>query len=183
MLPVFHGCTKLACKTGKGKYLLYQGDLSVESNQRAVVDIVKNLGSDFSLPFIVAGKKGSATFEEKLTKYSNLKREADVSEGRMLELIEDAHIHIIHSRHRSGMKVKLFPALYSGRFIVANENSLTKTPLDQAFHSYTNFQELAPVLNELSQKEFTSADINNRNAILQNWPSDDDKAKEIIRSL
>ncbi|MDQ3016702.1 MAG: hypothetical protein M3R25_08295, partial [Bacteroidota bacterium] len=123
MIPVFHGLKDLDIKEGRGEYMLYQGDLSIESNQSAVVELLGLLQDNPKYPVIIAGRSGEKAFEEKLTKYPKLRREVDVSEGRMLELVRDAQIIIVHSRHSSGMKVKLFPALYQGRFILANHNS------------------------------------------------------------
>ncbi len=180
-LPVFHGYVNPDIREGRGDYLLYQGDLSVDLNQAAVFDLIRSIPSQF--PIIVAGKKGDNTFEEKLTKYSNLSREADVSEGRMKELLKGAQIIIIHSRHGSGMKVKIFPALYQGRHVVASKNSLTDTDLDKALTIYTDPDELNQLIGQLWNKPFTSEDVRERSIILSSMPSDADKAREIIRYL
>ena len=55
-LPAFHGFSKCNIREGRGDYLLYQGDLSIDSNQRAVLDILSNIPEHF--PFVVAGRKG-----------------------------------------------------------------------------------------------------------------------------
>lgn len=182
-LPVFHGHEEVKIEMGKGEYFLYQGDLSIESNQKAILELIEHGVHDISLPIVVAGKSGGRTFEEKLTKYPNLKREQNVSEGRMHELVCQAQGIIIHSRHSSGMKVKLFPALYHGRNILANNNSLTGTGIDKGLEVYTGFDELKTILQSVANKEFTSDDLIKRTAIVKELPSDDEKAKEIIRYL
>jgi hypothetical protein len=90
---------------------------------------------------------------------------------------------LVHSLHPAGMKVKIFPALYQGRFIAANENSLTHTQLDKGLHIYTSLQDLGPLLNKLWPLEFSASHVEERKAILSKLPSDQEKVKEIIRNL
>jgi hypothetical protein len=148
-MPVFHGFENINIEPGRGKYILYQGDLSIESNQRAILDLVKIISPSDQYPVVVAGRSGEPSFEEKLLKYPNIRREADVSEDKMSELIREAQIVIIHSRHSAGMKVKVFPAVYQGKYIIANENSKTHTNLDKALHIYPSVQDLGPLLKKL----------------------------------
>ena len=183
MLPVFHGIDQVTSSVGRGEYLLYQGDLSIESNQQALTELLKTLKAYPDYKIVIAGKSGERVFEEKLTKYPKLTREVDVTEGRMAELVKNAQVIIVHSRHSSGMKVKLFPALYNGRFVIANENSLTRTPIDEALHLYRNPEEMVALIQSLWHKDFTASDVAERVQIMHQLPGDDVKAKEIIRYL
>lgn len=182
-LPVFHGIEETDITFGKGEYILYQGDLSIELNQKAVLDLVNNLQEISDFPIIIAGKSGDRFFEEKLTQYPNLKREVDVSDTRMHDLIKGAQVIIIHSLNPAGMKVKIFPALYHGRFVVANENSITYTDLDKSIHIYKNYGELRTILKHLRGREFTLEDLNQRKVSLSTFPSDSDKARQIIQHI
>ncbi len=182
-MPVYHGFDEITIPEGRGEYLLYQGDLSIDMNQKALIELLKNIPQDAKYPIVVAGRSGERAFEEKLLKYPNFRREIDVSEEKMAELIQDAQVIIIHSRHPSGMKVKIFPALYQGRFIAANENSITHTNLDKALHIYNNVKEVGLLLKRLWPLEFTTSHIAERSAILSQFPSDQEKAREIIRNL
>ncbi len=84
---------------------------------------MERLPVDPIYPVVVAGRSGNKSFEEKLTRFPNLRREADVSEEKMIQLIQQAQIILIHSLHIAGMKLKIFPALYHGRFVAASANS------------------------------------------------------------
>lgn len=181
-LPPFHGLEEANIKHGRGEYLLYQGDLSIESNQKAVLELLKAPGIN-QYPIVIAGKEGDRFFEEKLTKYSNLRREVDVNEDNMTGLIQDAQIIIIHSRHSSGMKVKIFPALYNGRFVISNENSLTRTGLDQEMHVYQHINDLSGLLAKLWPLEFNGERLQKRNEVLKGMPGDKEKAQAIVRYL
>lgn len=182
LLPPFHGSHHVDIQPGRGQYLLYQGDLSLEINQNALIDLMERLPADPIYPLVVAGRSGNKSFEEKLTRFPNLRREADVSEEKMIELIQQAQIILIHSLHIAGMKLKIFPALYHGRFIAASANSATLTGLDKAMQFY-NDHSLSILLKQLWSSDFTSKDYASRMEILARHPSDTDKAKEITRYL
>jgi len=182
-MPAYHGFQKITAPEGRGKYLLYQGDLSIEMNQNALLELLKNIPSAPQYPITIAGRSGNQSFEEKLLKYPNIQREMDVSDEKMSELIEGAQVIIIHSRHPSGMKVKFFPALYQGRFVAANENSLTHTNLDKALHIYNHVQDIGPLLDRLWPLEFSASHLEERISIINGLPTDQEKAKEIVRIL
>ena len=57
-LPPFHGFQQVEIDFGRGQYLLYQGDLSIEINQRAVLELIRMLPEAFSMPLVVAGRSG-----------------------------------------------------------------------------------------------------------------------------
>lgn len=181
-MPPFHGSHHVDIQPGRGQYLLYHGDLSLEINQNALIDLMEKLPIDPSYPVVAAGRSGDKSFEEKLVRFPNLRREADVSEEKMLQLIQQAQIILIHSLHGSGMKLKIFPALYYGRFIVASSSSATQTVLDQALRFY-DAHSLNALLRQLWPADFTQEDYTSRMEILARHPSDTDKAKEIIRYL
>ena len=182
-MPAYHGIEEVEIKEGRGEYLLYQGDLSIEINQKAVLDMLKTLSEGPAYPVVIAGKSGDPSFEEKLTKYPNLKREVDVSGDRMTSLISDAQIVIIHSRNPSGMKVKIFPALYYGRHVLASENNVTYTALDDAMHLYKNPEEMKAMIEMLWLTPVTTGIIEQRKALTGSLPSDREKARQIIKHL
>jgi hypothetical protein len=100
----------------------------------------------------------------------------------MTELIRQAQVILVHSLHAEGMKLKLFPALFQGRFIAANELSRTQTELDQAIHFYTPGTAVA-LISGLFTKSVTTADIEVRKTIINRHPSDLENAKQILRFL
>jgi hypothetical protein len=182
LLPPFHGLQKVDILPGKGTYILYQGDLSLGINQEALLDLLYKLQSRSDIPIIAAGRAGNKNFEEKLSRFSNLKREPDVSQEKMIELIRHAQLILVHSLHGSGMKLKIFPALFHGRFVGATENSRTNTSLDATIHFYTPDQTIH-VVQRLWDKEFTLNDIQARTEVLHQQPTDRQKAEEILRYL
>jgi hypothetical protein len=100
----------------------------------------------------------------------------------MADIIGKAQVILIHSLHAEGMKLKLFPALYRGRFVAANSLSRTETTLDDALHFYTP-ETIRDVISFLYNQPFTSEEIAMRQFILGTHPSDQEKARQIIRYL
>jgi hypothetical protein len=182
LLPPFHGLDQVDILPGKGTYILYQGDLSIGINQEAILDMLIRLGSNESFPVVVAGRSGNKAFEDKLARFPNLKREPDVSQEKMIELIRHAQVILVHSLHGSGMKLKIFPALYHGRFVAATENSRTNTSLDKTIHFYQP-EEVQQVITHLWAQDFSPLHIHERTEILNQQPGDREKAEEILRYL
>lgn len=181
-LPPFHGQRELSVDAGRGGYVLYQGDLSIEINQRALLDLLQQLPDGRPWPTVVAGRSGDPRFERKIRSMPNLTRYTDVSQEQLIRLIKGAQVVIVHSLHPSGMKLKLFPALYHARFIAVSMQDLTNTALDEAFYPYSAVS-LPAVLADLWQRPFTEADRERRLRILDTQPDDRAKAREIIRYL
>jgi hypothetical protein len=182
LLPPFHGHDQPEITPGRGQYVLYHGDLSLGINQEAVLDLVQHLQTAPDIPVVIAGRSGDKAFEEKLQRLPNIRREPDVSEERMRALVNEAQVIVIHSLHGSGMKLKIFPALYFGRFVVATNNSRTDTELDKAIAYYLPEHTL-PVIQKYWNMPFEPTQIAERKHVLDRMPDDTEKAKEILRYL
>jgi hypothetical protein len=100
----------------------------------------------------------------------------------MIALIRQAQAILVHSLHAEGIKLKLFPALYHGRFVLANGLSATNTPLDEAIQFYEN-DTFDHVLTTTSQVFFDDQMLEKRKQILAAIPDDATKARQILRYL
>jgi len=182
LLPPFHGLDEVGIEPGRGKYILYQGDLSLGINQEAIIDMLQRIPANSPYAVVVAGRSGNKAFEEKLARFPNLQREPDVSHEKMIDLIRQAQVILIHSLHGSGMKLKIFPALYHGRFIAATENCRTNTSIDGTIHYYTPDQ-TEQIIHTLWPQEFSNSHIMERKEVLKQQPGDLEKAREILNYL
>lgn len=181
-VPPFHGLSEVTSEIGRGEYVLYHGDLSIDINQQAVLEILRSVTFSPSMPIVVAGKAGDSSFESKVASFPNLRREANVTQDKMMDIIRKAQVTLIHSLHAEGMKLKLFPALYRSRFVAANSLSRTGTSLDDALHFYTP-DTMTDVIHFLYNQPFTQEELNMRQFILGTQPDDQEKARQIIRYL
>ena len=72
------------------------------------------------IPFVIAGKNPSKRLKALAHKNENICLVANPSLKEMDELIKKAHIHILPSFNKTGIKIKLLHALFIGRFVVTN---------------------------------------------------------------
>jgi len=54
-VPAFHPFKTVSCKTGKGNFVLYHGNLSVAENSNAVKFLISNVFNDIDIPLKIAG--------------------------------------------------------------------------------------------------------------------------------
>jgi len=181
-LPPFHGHDTFEVRPGRGGYLLYQGDLSLPVNQAALLELLALVPPREGRPWRIAGRSGSASFEARIRGQANLIRHPDVSNEEMDRLIRDAQVVVLHSRHASGMKLKLFPALYHARFIAMSPADRTETVLDDACHVVEPLS-LASLLDKLWETPMDTQEADRRRAILAGFPDDRAGARQIIRYL
>ncbi len=116
---------------GLGNYCLYNGDLSVDANAKAVDWLLQNVINKLeNIQFVVAGKNPSSKLIDKLATHKNVEIIANPSSKKMEELIANAQINILPSFSSAGIKLKLLNALYNGRYCIANNETLSGSGLD-----------------------------------------------------
>jgi hypothetical protein len=128
-LPSFHAFDEVKIKEGKGDYILYNGNLQVAENIKAVEYLIKNVFSKIKYPVIIAGLNPNAEIYNWIKPYTHIQIKANPSEAEMQILIEDAQIHCLYTHQATGLKLKLLNVLYSGRFCICNEDMLAGTNL------------------------------------------------------
>lgn len=123
-LPVFHENEKVKNLEGKGKYVLYQGDLKVPDNIRAVKELL-NLFKAIDYPLIIAGNISEKYFDKQFmgnVSALNIRYEKIIDSNHLLNLFKNAHINALFSFQNTGTKLKLINALYNSRFCLINDN-------------------------------------------------------------
>ncbi len=154
-LPSFHAFDKVKIKEGKGEYILYNGNLQVAENIKAVEYLIKMVFSKIKHPVIIAGLNPNTKIYNWIKSYPHLQIKANPSEAEMQTLIEEAHIHCLYTHQATGLKLKLLNVLYSGRFCICNEDMLTGTNLQQTCIVKNTAAEMAEAINNTFNKEFT----------------------------
>ncbi|HVA99307.1 MAG TPA: glycosyltransferase family 1 protein, partial [Bacteroidia bacterium] len=94
-LPSFHGNEKITSKTGKGNYVLYHGNLSVPENEKAAIYLMKNIFSNSSIPFKIAGLHPSERLKKIISVNKNIELIENPNDIKMQDLIANAHIHLL----------------------------------------------------------------------------------------
>jgi hypothetical protein len=158
-LPSFHQFDYLQCKSGKGNYILYHGNLSISENYNAALWLIKNVFSKLNYPIIIAGLNPPQHLVDAINAYPQISLQQNCSELQMQMLIEDAQIHCLYTEQATGLKLKLLNVLYSGRFVIANNEMLTGTQLNAACSLANSPHEYLQQINVLFQKDFTLEEI------------------------
>jgi hypothetical protein len=105
---------------GKGDFCVYHGNLSVQENEEAVTWLLENVFNDLEIPFVIAGKNPSKKLIDLSHQYMHTCIAINPSDAEMKDLVKKAQINILPSINVSGIKKKIFNALYNGRFCITN---------------------------------------------------------------
>jgi hypothetical protein len=172
LVNAFSKENKVYIKTGKGKYVLYHGNLSVNENEITALYLIKNLSPENSLPLVIAGKNPSKKLKQVASNH-NIKLIANPSEESLHDLIANAHINIVYSLFETGTKLKLLHVLFTGRFCLANDNVLVSSALAACCTRTEDAQEMNESINRLTEQEYGEKEILERKEILtKNFAND-----------
>jgi len=166
-IPAFHPFNEIKSKEGRGKYILFHGNLSVSENIQAVEYLIQNVFPKISLPVIIAGKNPSERLVQKIQKLTNIQLVSNPKNEQMESLIQNSHICLIPTFQDTGLKLKLLASLFSGRFCIANQPMIHKTGLEHLCRQADTPKEMIDSVNDLFEQEFTSEEIEKRKLILE----------------
>jgi len=165
-IPPFHPFDKIDSVPGTGDYCLYHGNLSHPENLDAALFLLSDVVPHTKARFVMAGMKPPQELAEACAK-AGCKLVADPDKKTMDELISAAHVNVLPTFQRSGMKLKLVTALYGGRHVLVNEPMLHGTGLNNACEIADNAARFIDKINELMARPFTETDRDNRAKLLQ----------------
>ena len=168
---------------GKGDYVLYHGNLSVNENTQAVEFILEQLAPHISLPLIVAGKNPPQQLRERISKSSNVRLVDNPSAEEMQRLIVQAQLNLLITFQPTGLKLKLLNALYNGRFCVANKEMLHGSGLESLVIEANTAEEIISRVNEYADKDFTQENLQSRKLFLSENYSNESRIKIMIAEL
>ncbi|MFO7842434.1 MAG: glycosyltransferase [Bacteroidales bacterium] len=165
-LPAFHSNEQLMTKPGKGNFILFHGNLSVNENITAAGYILKNICPKVDYSFIFAGKKPPQRLINKVKKHKNAQLIINPSEEKIKELIRDAHIHLLITFQHTGIKLKLINALFGGRFCLTNHTMINNTHLESLVYSAETPDEFVSIITQLMTQTFSDNLLNKREQLL-----------------
>lgn len=179
LVSAFHPNEEIHLLEGKGKYILYHGDLSVKDNEQAVCLIVDQLAKSQKMPFIIAGKAPSPFLKNHIKKYSWVELVDHPSDKVLFSLIQKAHINLLWSFQSAGMKLKLINALYHGRHCLVNPKMISSQFLNQICHISETIDDLNMHIIRLKDKDFVQEEIQKRKICLEQNLSNLPQAQKI----
>lgn len=161
-VPAFHPFKLVSCKPGKGKYVLYHGNLSVAENANAAKFLLNNVFNDIDIPLKVAGLNPPRQLVNQFQSRENIELIADPDDMTLHDLIENAHINISITAQKTGLKLKLLNTLYNGRFCLVNEKMLSGSELDDLCIIANNQGSMKRQIKSLFKKDFVENNVDTR---------------------
>lgn len=168
MLPS-HPSEEVKSLTGRGDFVLYQGDLSTRENTDAALFILKEIAVQVEARFILAGKNPSPIILQEAKDLRNVEVLSNPSHSEMQDLIASAHINFLPTFQATGFKLKLLNALFNGRFCLGTPQLVEGTGLMDACIIHGNGAEFVAEIDRLRQEDFTLDLLEKRKALLDSY--------------
>jgi hypothetical protein len=182
-VPSFHSNADITSKTGKGDYILYQGNLSVAENNQAAMFIAMKIAEGMPYKFIIAGKEPTNALKKGIKNIKNVELVESPPFEKMAELMANAQINLLFTFQSTGLKLKLLNSLYRGRFCVVNNKMVYSSGLEELCIIEDNPTATKRIITEFMEKPFTQQDIDNRRVTLEANFSDRANALRIAKEL
>jgi hypothetical protein len=180
-IPPFHPYEKIMSKTGKGNYIIYQGNLSVGENVKAVLFLVDNVFNRLNIPIIIAGRNPDAKIIRAVSGYKNISLKTNPSEKEMLDLILNAQINVLPTFQATGIKLKLLSALFIGRHCVTNSMMVENTGLENLCTIRNSPKGIIEAINKLFNIPFDNKLLNSRKNNLSKNYSNANNAEKLCK--
>lgn len=182
-VPAFHNNETVTSKTGKGNFILYQGNLSVVENNQAAMFIAKKIAEGMPHKFVFAGKNPTSSLKKEIKNIKNIELIENPKFKKMAQLIADAQINLLLTFQSTGIKLKLLNSLYRGRFVVVNGKMVNGTGLEELCIVEDNPNATKRLLSDLMEMDFTQTDIEKRKIILDEGFSNHANAMRIAKEI
>ena len=157
-LPAFHQFQQISSQPGRGTYALYHGNLSVPENVQAASFLIR-LWQDMPVPLVLAGLDPDYKLFEITQNRADIELVADPDESQMETLVRDAHMHVLPTFQRSGIKLKLLRSLFQGRFVIANSDMVDDTGLAEFCRIADSEESWKMAVTEVAEQAFSSNDL------------------------
>ncbi len=160
-------------------FVLFQGNLSIEENEEAVLWILKEIVPQLpEIKFVFAGKNPSEVLTQK-SREKHVQLAPNPSEVEMEQLLQKARIHLLWTKNDSGLKLKFLKAMATSGHVLVNEKITQGSNLKMGFHSFISAEDATNKIKELMTSEYDYHDWQQRQSDLSAM-SGNHKLKDIF---
>ncbi len=177
-IPVFHKNNAILKLSDRGDFALYHGDLRVSDNLKAslfLVDIFK----DLDIELIIASSYTSPIIDEKIKMINTISFHVLKDNSELDQLFKNAHVNVLPTFQKTGIKLKLIHALFQSRFCVVNSAMIEDTGLENLCEVANTVKEFKEKIIDCFNKDFDVTEIKKREKLLQTFDNLSN-AKKII---
>lgn len=182
-LPPFLPFTMAVCKTGNGSFCLYHGNLAINENEKAATWLLQHVFNKVSIPFVIAGKNPSKQLEKLAHEQQHTCLVANPSDKEMQDMIAKAHIHVLPSFNKTGIKLKLLNAFFNGRHCLVNKAAVAGSGLEDHCQLADDAVSFQQKIEALYTVPFTEEETERRQGLLQTIYNNDANAKKLMTFL
>ncbi len=158
----FHPFDKVEIQPGKGEYALFHGDLSVVDNIKVAMFILGEVVPGINIPLVIAGKNPPGRLKRKIEHTRGVILVENPPDDEMKRLIREAHIHLMLTFQRTGVKLKWLISLFRGRHIIVNTPMLTLAGMEGCLEIADTGDRITEYINRLEKRNFETSDIEKR---------------------
>ena len=183
LLPVFHQDAGIEEPENLGNYVLFHGNLSISENEataRWIIDQIAPRFWDFN--FIIAGKDPDSKLMHDCD-LQNVTCIANPSQDKMNDLIRDSQIILLKTAVPSGIKLKLIDSLAKGRHIIADENSVISSGLENLVHLAQSDDEVIRLIRQLMHTKLSPDNILQRSLTFSRILNNEKNAQWLIEQI
>jgi len=179
-LPAFVGWDAIDGLPDKGCFCLYQGNLSINENEKAADWLLNHVFNNLEIPFVVAGKDPSLPLQTLAHSHAQSCMVINPSNADMEDMVRKAQVNIIPSFNETGVKLKLLHALFHGRHCLVNPQAVAGSGLETLCHIATTEQEFKKEISRLFDIPFTASMRAQRMDVLKSLYNNEQNARQLI---
>jgi hypothetical protein len=168
-IPCFIPWQRIQGWEGKGQYCLYHGNMAVKENEASALWLIKEIFSKVKIPLVIAGNRISKEIIQSAHRLRNVRLIHNPPPGELNTIIRDAHIHVLPSVNRTGVKLKILHALFEGRFCITNRNGTAGGRLGPSLHAADSATDFTNKVQELWEQSFTPGHLHQRQDLLRTY--------------
>lgn len=167
-IPVFHQDSFKKHQTKKGLFVLWHGDLRVSDNIKVAKELI-TIFKKTTHKLVIASSFTEKSVLLRVQKNKNIQFVNTYKQEVLEDLLEKAHINILLTHQKTGIKLKLLYSLYRGKFIIANNKMIDDTGLETLCIRIKSYKEIVEKTKSIFEKEFTEEMVENRKKVLQKF--------------
>lgn len=180
-IPAFHNPKPKQSLGKKGTCILYHGNIGVSENVKAVeflIDTYKN--TEYQL--VISSSFENTSLSKEIGTHDNISFVKIKSDADLTRLFTEAHIHVLPTFQKTGIKLKLLNTLYQGRFIIANDFMIEDTGLESLCERANTPKEFLEKTSYLYSQDFTEQMMKKRQEVLESF-SPEKSAKKLVQII
>lgn len=182
-IPAFHPHQEVKILPGKGSYVLYHGNLSVNENHSAVKYLLDEVFKDLDVPFVIAGLNPPQWLTNMAASMPNVTLLPNPDDETLSGIIQNAHINLLVTFQATGLKLKLINTLYNGRYCLVNDKMLSGSALDELCILSNGPESIKQQIRRLMRREFTAKEVARRAAKLQQMYHNGHNTRKLIEVI